>query len=429
VEAGDEEVLHSFSTTGDYSSGGGTVTQLATRTADPLPGPSPDDLRVIGPPARRARWRWVAGGLLGVVALVGGAAGLAVRAVSGGGGSYTTEVSVASDLVVEVTAVGTLEPVSTVDIGSDLTGKVARVLVDENAQVAAGELLAEIDRTPFEAAVDEARARVSSAEAAVAKARVELDRATLTRDRTARLVGRGAATEVEATGTRLDADAAQAALDSALADRAQARAALVSADRDLADTEIRSPIDGVVLHRLVEPGQTVVSAMSATSLFEVASDLGALQVDVGVDEADVATVSDGLPVTFTVSAWPDRTFPATVASVDVAPDPDAEVTQYDARLQVDNTERLLRAGMTVTAAIRTRTIEGAVLVPNRALRWRPRSGDGPGATTEAVEGDGVYVLDGGAPRLVTVTVLGTDGVHTAVRGLEPGAAVVVGGGS
>ncbi len=376
------------------------------------------DPAVLGP-RRGARRVWAVGLVVAVLALACGAAALV--AGTGDDPGFSVDPSSLASIAVEVTAVGTLEPLSTVEVGSDLTGKVASVSVEENDPVTRGQVLAEIDPEPFEAAVSEGRARVSAASAALARVRIEAERAAGARDRTKRLEARGASTAVETAEAGFDADAAVANVAAAEAELAQAWAALASAERDLADTTIRAPIDGVVLHRFVEPGQTVVSSMSATALFEVASDLASLRIDAGIDEADIGAVVAGLPATFTVSAWPDETFTAWVASVDVAPDPDEEVVEYDALLLVDNTHGMLRPGMTATAAIRVESLHDVVTVPNAALRWRPEG--------ERDDGDVVHVLRDGVPSAVPVEVLGTDGTRTAVRGLDADEPVIVGGGA
>jgi HlyD family secretion protein len=175
-----------------------------------------------------------------------------------------------------------------------------------------------------------------------------------------------------------------------------------------------------MVHRYVEPGQTVVSAMQATPLFEVASDLHALKIEAGVDEADVGRVRGGQAAAFTVSAWPERTFLATVASVDLAPDPDATVVSYKAELRVGNPDLALLPGMTATAEIEVASLQDVVQVPATALRYHLRGAD----SSE----DTVYVLVDNEPQAMKVEVLGTDGLTVAVDGVEPGTAVIVGGG-
>jgi len=393
-------------------------TAHATLTYDE---PSAADLAEIQPPKRRGRWGIAAGALLGLVAL-------GAWAVSGSSGevSYQTEPVQRGTLDVRITAVGTLEPEDVVEVGSDLSGRVTSVLVDKNAVVKAGDVLAQLDAEPFEHAVAQATAQLSSARAAVAKAQVELEDAVVQRDRSARLFDHGAVSATTVEAAELSVRTASASLQTARAQRDQAAASLADAENDLAHTTITSPIDGVVLQRYVDPGQTVVSAMSATALFEVASDLSALQVEVAVDEADVGQVAVGQSARFTVSAHGEATFTAEVVSVDLAPDPDATVVSYPAELRVDNREGLLRPGMTATADILVASLDDALQVPTLALRYRPSRG--PDAPTAS--GEQVYVLRDGEPVGVAVEVLGTDGLNTAVAadGLSVDDAIVLGGG-
>ncbi|MCA9494079.1 MAG: efflux RND transporter periplasmic adaptor subunit [Myxococcales bacterium] len=385
--------------------------------------PTPEDLVVVRPPRRR-RWGW----WLAAVAL-----GASTLWFVGGGeeedSTWDTRTASRGDLITTVTAVGTLQPRTTVEIGSAQSGTLLRVPVEQNELVHAGQVLAELDPEPFEAAAAQARASVASSRAQVERARVTRDATLDTATRTERLQAQGVASDDERRSAVLAADQARADLSAAQAQLAQAEASLAKALDDLSDTTITTPIDGVVLHRYVEPGQTVVSAMTATALFEVASDLTTLEFEAGVDEADVGRVAAGQRATFTVSAWPDRVFEADVAGVDLAPDPDASVVTYAATLRVDNADLVLRPGMTATAEIVVDELHDVVTVPALALRWRPKTGGGPGSHAAVLQGDVVHVLEGEQAEAVQVRVLGTDGVSTAVEGVPDGAAVVLGGGA
>lgn len=387
--------------------------------------PDPADLARIRPP-RRGR-RWAIG--LGVLALVAVGTTVALWPSDDDVAWQTGEVTEGA-LSLHVTAVGQLEPLDVVEVGSDLTGRLATVPVAKNQRVAAGDVLATLDPEPFAHAVDRARSQVDAARASLAQARAELEDATATRDRTARLVERGVMSTSEADAATLDAKVRAAAVQTASATLRQAEATLADAVKDLADTEIRAPIAGVVIQRYVDPGQTVVSSMATTVLFEVASDLSSLEVEVGVDEADVARVAAGQHATFTVSAFADRVFEATVLTVDLAPDPDATVVTYDATLRVDNAEGLLRPGMTATAEIEVQALDDVVQVPTLALGYRP-SRDPFGG--DKASGTRVYVLRDGEAVAVPVTPLGSDGTRSAVAPsgdvlLAAGDRVVLGGG-
>jgi HlyD family secretion protein len=376
---------------------------------------TPEDLAVVRPPPRRRGWLVAAG--LAAVALGAGA----LLARGGESTPWETQPATTGALITAVTAVGSVEPLTTVEVGSDQSGALARVLAEQNVSVRAGEVLAELDPDSFQSAVALAVASVQSASASVDKARVTLADAEASRDRTVRLEAQGAAAATETQAAVLAVDRARADLQVARASLAQARAELDRAEQDLQDTVIVSPIDGVVVHRYVEPGQTVVSAMQATPLFELASDLHQLKIEARLDEASVGRVRAGQTATFTVSAWPERTFVATVASLDLAPDPDDTVVSYAAELRVDNPDLALRPGMTATAQIEVASLQDVVRIPQAALRYRP---DGAAPT----EGDTAYVLADGQPQPVQVEVLGTDGLLAAVSGIEAGADVIVGGG-
>ncbi|MEQ1567411.1 MAG: efflux RND transporter periplasmic adaptor subunit [Myxococcota bacterium] len=389
-----------------------------TRAVSPpleLPTASPADLAVLEGPRRRWRW-WVGAAVLA-------AAGLGTWAATRTGAEpeWETALVTRGPLVQKVTAVGPLEPLQSVEIGSDLTGTLSEVLVDENATVHKGDVLARLEPDTFENTVQQAEAAARSARAAWNKAAVEQERAVQERERSGRLVERGAATRLELDEATLTARAAAASVAASWAAVQQAEASLARARQDLGDTVITTPIDGVVIHRWVEPGQTVVSSMSATSLFEVATDLRALSVEVEVDEADIGLVQVGQPASFTVSAWPERTFDATVQGVDLAADDAATVVVYGTELRVDNADGALRPGMTVTAEIQVGRIDDALLVPAAAMRYRPQS------AAEVPSGDHLWTVAGEQLVATPVRVLGSDGTSVAVEGVSEGAAVVIGG--
>jgi HlyD family secretion protein len=331
--------------------------------------------------------------------------------------AFVVEAASAGDLTMQVTAVGTLAAKDEVQIGSELSGEVLEVPVESNDAVQTGQTLARLDPVPFELAVSEAEAAVAGARASIDQADVGLQAAERDLHRNERLHEAGAVTTAQLDSVRTQRDLKQAQLALARAQLRQARVGLARAKDALESTVIRSPIEGVVLRRDVEPGQTLVSTLSAPTLFTVGADLSSLVAEVDIDEAEVARVTVGQPVSCTVSAWPDRTFSGRVLRVDLAPDPRSPVVVYVARVQIDNPDGALRSGMTVTATIETGKIDDAVLVPTAALRFTP---DGSPA-----RGTQVFVDAGTAvPRPVAVQVLGEDGRVAAVSGLEPGAMVI-----
>jgi HlyD family secretion protein len=229
---------------------------------------------------------------------------------------------------------------------------------------------------------------------------------------------------------RASAARAKAVLASASADAIVTRATLKSARSRLDKTKIVSPIRGVVLSRLIEPGQTMTAGFQTPVLFKLADDLRRMNLHVYIDEADVGRVREKLGATFTVDAYPGRTFPARLESLRNEPKKDQNVVTYEAVLSVGNDELLLRPGMTATAIITAEKLADVVLVPNAALRFSPPpepSGFGSRETPQQNEGSRVWVLDGAKPRAVPVQVGASDGRLTQlVSGeLEPGTQVLV----
>lgn len=293
--------------------------------------------------------------------------------------NYVSEEVTSGNLVVTASASGTLQPTKSVDVGSELSGTLASVLVAENDRVTQGQLLAQLDTAKLKDAVAKSQAAVAVAEAQVAQARATVAeaQASLARMRQVAELSGGkvpSRTELEtAEATLLRAQAGEA---SARAEVAQARAALKTDETNLAKATIRSPVDGVVLTRKVEPGNTVVAAMSTPVLFVIAEDLTRMELQVKVDEADVANVQPGQEATFTVSAWPGRKFPASIERVGLGSTTTDNVVTYKTILKVNNDDLALRPGMTATAAIVTARREGVLLVPNAALRFTPPQDSG-----------------------------------------------------
>lgn len=424
---------------------------------------SPDLTRTLregleGPPAwqRGLKWGLIA---LAIVAIVY----VAFFRDGGKEVSYVTEQVVTGDLTVTVTATGNLEPRNQVEIGSELSGTVAKVNVDVNDEVKAGQVLAELDTTRLKAQVLQAQSSLSSAEARVlqADAGEKEARANYARLQKVR----------ELSGNKLpsqqDMDVAEAAvaradgeLAAAKAAVAQARASLETVRTDLSKTEIRSPINGVILVRTVEPGQTVAASLQAPVLFIMAEDLKKMELHVAVDEADVGSVSLDQQATFTVDAYPNRRFSARITKVHFASSntkstassssssssqssaTQTGVVTYETMLEVDNPDLLLRPGMTATAEIVTTNIKDAVLVPNAALRYSPPAADAPEARSrgplaaimprmrfrgsrngQQQQGPGrrivrAYILEEGKPALVMFHAGATDGRMTQVLPIE-----------
>lgn len=361
---------------------------------------------------------------------------------------YETVAATRGPLVVTVSATGTLQPVTQVEVGTEVSGTVADVLVDFNEEVTAGQVLARLDTTQLAA-----RERQSHAALRLAQARVEESRAT--ERETARKLARVqsliarqlAAAEEQDTLVAAHARA-RAGVEVAAAQVQQARAQLEFDRQQLEKAVVHAPIDGIVLKRQVEPGQTVAAAFQTPVLFTLAENLTQMELHVQVDEADVGKVAAGQTAEFVVDAYPDRRFPAEITLVRYVPQTVDGVVTYETVLSVDNAGLLLRPGMTVTAEILVRRFEDVLRVPNTALRFVPpssappatvRSGNlvgrllwrPPAPVRYAPETPGagprVWVLRDGAAVPIGVTTGATDGVLTEVAagGLNDGAHVIV----
>ncbi len=302
---------------------------------------------------------------------------------------YITQEVTRGAITVTVTATGNLEPVNQVDIGSELSGTVRTVNADVNDRVRRGDVLATLDTTRLnaqvlqaESSLASAQARVLQSDASVTEARANLARLQKVRELSGgKLPSQQDFDVAEAARARAEGEAA-----AARAAVAQARATLEAVRTDLEKAQIRSPIDGVVLVRSVEPGQTVAASLQAPVLFTLAEDLKQMELHVAVDEADVGSVDVGQAATFTVDAFPNRSFEARISQVHFASNNTQKssssttsaasatstgVVTYETVLTVTNEELLLRPGMTATAEIVTTRIDDALLVPNAALRFTP----------------------------------------------------------
>jgi HlyD family secretion protein len=285
--------------------------------------------------------------------------------------SYQTEAVSRADLRVTVTATGSIEPTNLVEISSELSGTMKKVLVDYNDTVSAGQLLAQLDTTQLEAQLAVQKASHAVAEAQVASAKASLLEAELNYDTIRKLDERGVT-------TRTNMNAAEAQLARAKADlaRATANMDLTKAQLDAQQAEldkacICSPIKGLVLQRNVDEGQIVAAMLSAPILFTIAEDLTKMELQVDVSEADIGRVAPGELATFTVDAYDDQTFPAVISMVRYASETIDGLVTYKAILSIDNAALMLRPGMTATADIIVAEHEDALVVPNAALRFAP----------------------------------------------------------
>jgi len=417
---------------------------------------------------RYAIWTGIAIGIVLLILLLMRLFGAAEKS------GYATEQAQKGNLTVTVSATGKLAPINQVTVGSQLSGQVIKVLVDVNDRVTAGQPLALIDPSQFDDQVKQAQATLAANNAAVGQAQATLaqSRATLARyQEVSKLSGGRVPAKTEMDQAIADRDRALANLSAANANVISARAALSSAQTQRVRAVIRSPVTGVVLARQIDPGQTVAASFNTPTLFVIAQDLRQMKLEVAIDEADVGSVKQGQRATFTVDAFPGKTFPAMITRVDVgsnlsvqdatsssstssASSTTAQVVSYAADLSVANPDEQLRPGMTATADIVTMEKKDVLLVPNAALRFKPQTAGAPaaqasggiaGALTPRMRrrgggGDGAAPLERGSKqsvyvkqadgslKAISVTTGDSDGSMTEITGgdLQPGMQVVTG---
>lgn len=405
---------------------------------------------------------------------------------------YQTAPVERGSILSSISATGNANAVVTVQVGSQVSGNVKALYADFNSKVTKGQLIAEIDPQAFQARVDQARAALDSARAAVANAQAGVAKAdadvasakaaaanqnaqvlkaqaavndakkkAASRDAlfnegimskddrdTAQATYDEAAAEVTSAKAQVDASqhaiqaaiaqkaAAQTQLNSAQAQVAQAQANLAQANLDLEHTRITAPVDGTVIARNMDVGQTVAASFQAPTIFQIAQDLTKMQVDTNVDEADVGQVKVGQQANFTVDAYPTRTFAGTVAQIRQAPINVQNVVTYDVVIAVPNPDQKLLPGMTANVKIATAEADNVLKIPNSALRYRPvnlnlkahSSVHAAGAQRKQQNGQTIWVMGkDGKPRPVRVQLGISDGNYTAVSSpdLQPGDQVIV----
>ncbi|MCE9575548.1 MAG: efflux RND transporter periplasmic adaptor subunit [Deltaproteobacteria bacterium] len=394
--------------------------------------PVPDVARVLGLGRGARTWRSVKRYGIWALALVL-VLGVARAIVRGGGPAapprYVTAPITRGDLRVTVTATGTLHAPTAVDVGAEVSGRLIKVNVDYNDRVTKGQVLAVIDPEQLRAAVAQAEAQVAVADAAVRQAVVTATEQRQIAERTARLGAQQLIATQEVESAEAARARADAAVGSARANRTLAVAQATQARSKLAKATITSPIDGIVLAREVALGQTVTAGFTTPVLFELAEDLGHLTLNVDIDEADIGRVREGNAVTFTVDAYPGRTFASTVVQLRNHATVTQHVVTYEAVLAVDNREHLLRPGMTATALIVTEIRTDVRMVPNAALRFEPTgataAAPGPAATRAGAAAKRVWRLEGGAVIATSLTTGVTDGTSTEVTSDAPAAGTAV----
>jgi len=381
---------------------------------------------------------------------------------TGNGQKFKTVQVTTGNIRATVTATGTMNAVITVLVGTQVSGMVKKLHADFNSPVKAGQVVAEIDPATFEAQVDNARANLLQAKAMVEKDKAALADATRIRDRNRELFAKNLIARADLDTSEATHDVDEAQLHSDMAQVSQNEATLRLAETNLRYTKIISPVDGTVVSRNVDVGQTVAASFTTPTLFTIARDLTKMQVDTNVDEADVGRVALGQDVEFSVDAYPDRVFHGTVSQIRIAPITVQNVVTYDVVITVDNTDLKLKPGMTANVSIIVANQKGVLKIPNAALRFRPSDKDlgksgvdqstkeggrsqgaagagGPSGRTGAPQGGpgtagpagqrsyAVWILEQGKPKRVPITTGISDGMFTEVKGgdLKEGQDVIV----
>jgi HlyD family secretion protein len=311
-----------------------------------------------------------------VAVLVAAALAWRWRAGSGKAPAMETARVDRGRIVAKVTATGTLSALVTVQVGSQVSGRIAAIDVDFNSPVKKGQVIARIDPQLFDASVEQARANQVAAQGNLAKAKAQALDADRQLERARSLAERKLVAAADLDTAQAGADAARASVQAAEGTVAQARAALHQAEVNLAYTRIVSPTNGVVISRNVDVGQTVAASLQAPTLFVIAEDLAKMQVDTSVAEADVGRLRGGMSASFTVDAFPGDVFRGAVRQVRNAPQTVQNVVTYDAVVDVDNPDQKLKPGMTATVTFVYAEKDDVLRVPNAALRFRPPPGFG-----------------------------------------------------
>lgn len=381
-----------------------------------------------GKGSRLRRWLW----RLGILVVLGGLVGAVVvwrrHAAEQPTEEYVTKPVARGNLQATVTATGNLQGRDTVEVGAEISGTVKAVHVDFNDEVEEGQLLCEIDPEQLVASRNQTRAQLVAAQAAYDNAKASAKEAQLTAERKKALFAEGLISQQELETALAAADRAKASARSSAAQITVNHASLESAQTKLAKAKIVAPIDGVVLSRSVEVGQTVAASLQAPVLFTLARNLQEMELNVAIDEADIGQVAAGQPATFTVDAFPDRTFEAVLKRVHNIGTLVDNVVTYEALLAVENEDLTLRPGMTATATIVTAARKDVMVVPNAALRFKPASAADDGSRGPRLPGLRMGRRGGGRRSQGTASPSGSVGAGRAGRkGPRSSVWVLVGG--
>lgn len=359
---------------------------------------------------------------------------------------YNSEPATISDMIIEVSASGTLQPLTKVDVSSEQSGVVREVRFSENDTVKKGDLLAVLDTTTLFAQVERAEATVTASKARIADAKTTLRELEQTLERAKSLKSRGTLSVQDLESAIAKRDRAQSSVLSAEADLSVSEAELRVQQAGLAKSTIYAPIDGIILTRSVDPGQTVAASLSAPILFVIAEDLRRMKLEAAIDEADIGMVANGQKAKFKVDAYSEKTFDADITQIAFASQTTDNVVSYEAQLGVNNTDLSLRPGMTANVDIIVREANDILTVPNSVFRYQPAVAEAkksfsltslfmprfprtPAKQAPKAAADGsrtVYVLQNDKPVAAQVKTGSSDGSKTEIlSGLKEGDKIIV----
>lgn len=370
---------------------------------------------------RRAKRRWLITGLVVVLVALGvGVYFLTRPKPIPLAQRFRTAAVTQGPLIREVRATGRVEAVATVSVGAEISGRVASVEVDYNDRVKQGQVMARFDEVALKAQAAQAEAMAAASRAQLAQAKADLAQATRNKARADGLFSQGAQTQTEHEAATTAVSLATARVEASEATVAAQQAQATLARTNLSHAVIRAPIDGVVITRNIDSGQTVASMLQTPVLFTVAADLRKMEVVASVDEADIADVKEGQRASFGVNAWPGRVYEGVVTSVRNSARVVQDVVTYGVVVEVDNLDLSLKPGMTANVRIRTGQVERTAQVPNAALHFVPPQVTGS-------KEPGVFVLEGETVKRVPVRPGLSDGEQTAIADtdLSPSAVVLV----
>jgi HlyD family secretion protein len=372
---------------------------------------------------------------LALAAVVAGGVVWRIKTRPPPGARYVLTAVTQGDVVESVQSTGTVQPLTQVQVGAQISGRIAKVFVDFNSIVKKGDVLAEIDPTLLGATVEQNRAQLGAANAQLTRAQASLTTSQASLERAEKLHTENLASQADVDQARGQRDVAMADMAAAQAQIVQTKAQLSYSQTNMTYARIFAPIDGLVVSRNVDPGQTVAASLQAPTLFVIAQDLRKMRILAEIDEADVGKLREGMPAEASVDAFAGETFAGSVSQVRYNPNSVQGVVTYLAVVDVDNPEMKLRPGMTATVTVKTHSVKDVLRLPNAALRYKPTppGKDGanqsdPNKTDTRVEplgrGKGrVYLIEDSTPgkeraepKIVDIGI--TDGINTELKGAD-----------